>query len=57
MAASARASAEFVIWKREAELLWLIGSAREGRVAPSTETQGTECVNGIVKRMLMTWIH
>lgn len=57
MAASAQASAEFVIWKREAKLLWLIGSAREGRVAPSTETQGTECVNGIVKRMLMTWIH
>lgn len=30
MAASAQASAEFVIWEREAESPWLVGRAREG---------------------------
>lgn len=47
---SAQASAGFVIWKKGAESLWLIGSTREGRVAPSAQTQGTECVKGIVKK-------
>lgn len=50
------ASAEFVIWKKGAESLWLIGSTREGRVAPIAETQGTKCVKGTVKR-LMTCVH
>ena len=54
---SALVSAEFVIWKKGAESLWLIGSTREGRVAPCAETQGTEYVKGIVKRMLMTCVH
>lgn len=46
MAASALASAEFVICKKGAESLWLIGSAWEGRAAPSADTQGTGCVEG-----------
>lgn len=54
---SALASAEFVIWMKGAESLWLIGSTWKDRVAPSTETQGTECVKEIVKGTLMTCIH
>lgn len=49
MAGSALASAEFVIWKKGAESPWLIGSTWEGRVVPSTETQGNRVCEGDCK--------